>query len=313
MSRRVLVSAPYMQPALDEYRSVFDEHKIELVVPPVHERLSEADLLQWLDGVDGVISGDDQFTKRVFQSAPKLKVIAKWGTGIDSIDCEAARRYGVQVLNTPGAFSDPVADTVMGYVLAFARRLPWMDADIRAGRWEKRLSVALKECTLGIIGVGNIGKAVIRRAISFGMTVLGNDIVELSVEFIAGTNLQVVSKDELLSRADFVSLNCTLNRISHHLIGEREFDLMQGSAYLINTARGPLIDERALVEALQGNRIAGAALDVFEQEPLPSDSPLRALDNCLLAPHSANSSPEAWRRVHESTIRNLLAGLGITT
>lgn len=309
MTWRVLVSAPYMQRALDEYRPQFDKRDIELIVPPVRERLSEAELLEWIDNVDGVIAGDDQFTEQVLQEAPRLKVISKWGTGIDSIDCEAAERLGIRVCNTPGAFTDPVADTVMGYVLTFGRQLSWMDRDMREGRWEKRQSVSLRECTLGVIGVGDIGKAVIRRAVAFGMAVLGNDIVDLPTLFVTETGLEVLSKDELLCRADFVSLNCTLNPTSYHLIGERELGLMKPTTYLINTSRGPVIDEPALVNALQQDQIAGAALDVFEEEPLPADSPLRKFDNVLLAPHNANSSPAAWQRVHENTIRNLLEGL----
>lgn len=309
MIRRVLVSAPYMLPVLDEYRPVFAEHDIELVVPPVRERLSEAQLLPLVSDIDGVICGDDQFTERVLRAAPRLKVISKWGTGIDSIDRQAAQRLDIRVCNTPGAFTDPVADTVMGYVLTFARQLPWMDRDIRERRWQKHSCVSLRECVLSVVGVGNIGKAVIRRAVAFGMRVLGNDIVEIPVSFVAATGLEVVSLDELLTSADFVSLNCTLNPTSYHLIGERELSLMKPTAYLINTSRGPVIAESALVRALQQHQIAGAALDVFEEEPLPLDSPLRTLDNCLLAPHNANSSPEAWRRVHENTIRNLLEGL----
>jgi len=309
MTWRVLISTPYMQPVPDEYGPVFAENNVELVVPPVRERLSEAELLEWIGDIDGVVAGDDQFTKRVLQQAPRLRIISKWGTGIDSIDREAAERLGIRVCNTPGAFTDPVADTVMGYVLTFARQLPWMDRDIRDGRWQKRPCVSLRECVLGVIGVGNIGKAVVRRAVAFGMAVLGNDILELPTSFVAETGLEVVSKDELLTRADFVSLNCTLNPTSYHLIGQRELASMKPTAYLINTSRGPVVDEQALVKALQRGQIAGAALDVFENEPLPSDSPLCELDNCLLAPHNANSSPKAWRRVHENTIQNLLQGL----
>ena len=309
MTRKVLVSAPYFQPVLDEYLSIFTQNGIEPVAPPVRERLSEAELLEWVADVDGVICGDDQFTERVLRSAPKLKVISKWGTGIDSIDKEAARRLGIAVRNTPDAFTHPVADTVLGYILCFARQLPWMDRDIRAGRWEKRPSVALRERTLGVIGVGNVGKAVIRRAVAFGMDILGNDIVEIPHQFVAETGLRIVSKQQLLEDADFISLNCDLNPTSRHIVAGRELALMKTTAYLINTARGPLVEEAALVKALKDGGIAGAALDVFEAEPLPEDSQLRHLDNCLLAPHNANSSPEAWEKVHRSTIRNLLEEL----
>jgi len=157
--------------------------------------------------------------------------------------------------------------------------------------------------------VGDCGKAVVRRAVSFGMRILGNDIVELPDDFVSATGLEVVSLEKLLATADFVSLNTDLNATSYHLIGKAQLELMKADAYLINTSRGPVVEEPALIEALQQGRIAGAALDVFETEPLPVNSPLRTLDNCLLAPHTANSSPKAWERVHENTVRNLLDGL----
>lgn len=309
MTWRVLVSAPYLQPVLREYQEVFDNNCIEVVVPTVRERLSEVELLQWIGDIDGVICGDDQFTERVLRMAPRLRVISKWGTGIDSIDLRTAAELGIQVCNTSDAFTDPVADTVLAYILCLARQLPWIDRDIRKGLWNKRTLVSLRECTLGVIGVGNIGKAVIRRATVFGMVVLGYDIVEIPEAFVAETGLQLLPKHELLRQADFVSVNCDLNPTSFHLISKLEFELMKPSAYLINTARGPIVDEPMLIQALQERRLAGAALDVFEVEPLPEDSPLRGMDNVLLAPHNSNGSPKAWRRVHENTIRNLIEGL----
>lgn len=311
MKWKILVSAPYMQPVLDQYRHVFEMNNIEPIIPPVNERLSEEELLPWVGDIDGVICGDDRFTERVLRSAPRLKVISKWGTGIDSIDREAAACLGIAVKNTPNAFSEPVADTVLGYILCLARQLPWMDRDIRGGRWQKRLCVSLRECTLGVIGVGNVGKAVVRRACALGMHVLGNDIVEIATDFLQETGIEMTTKGNLLQRSDFVSLNCDLNPTSFHLMGKLEFELMKPTAYVINTARGPLIDETALVDALRLGQVAGAALDVFEEEPLLIDSPLREFQNVLLAPHNANSSPRAWERVHENTIRNLLEGLGI--
>ena len=309
MKWKVLVSAPYMLPVLDEYREVLEENGASLVVAEVNERLSEDELLPLVPDIHGVICGDDQFTERVLRAGPRLKVISKWGTGVDSIDVEAAQRLGIQVCNTPGAFTDPVANTVMGYILAFARRLPWLDRDIRAGQWTKLPGLALHECTLGIVGLGNIGQAIARRAVAFGMSLLGTDIVEVPAPFLEATGMKVLPLNDLLARSDFMSLNCTLNPSTLRLIGQQELALMKHTAYLINTCRGPVVDEAALVRALQERRIAGAALDVYQNEPLPADSPLRSLDNCLLAPHNANSSPSAWERVHENTIHNLLRGL----
>ncbi len=314
MTRKVLVSAPYMQPVVDRFRELFEKNDIELLIPPVTERLEEDELLEYVRDIDGAICGDDRFTRRVLQAAPKLKVISKWGTGIDSIDQEACRELGIALRNTPNAFSEPVADTVMAYVLSFARQVVHLDREMQQGKWEKLPGISLRECTLGVIGVGNVGKAVVRRAIAFSMQVLGNDIVDLPPEFLAETGIRMLSREQLLRDSDFVSLNCDLNPTSYHLIGERELSLMKPTAYLINTARGPIVEQPALVKALQAGQLAGAALDVFEAEPLPLDSPLRGMANVLLAPHNANSSPQAWERVHQNTIRNLLEVLneGVT-
>jgi len=308
----ILFSAPYMLPFLDRFRPVLERHGLTLITPLVKERLGEQELLRHAGQFDGTICGDDQYTARVLEACqPRLKVISKWGTGIDSIDSTAASRLGIQVFRTPNAFTLPVTDSVFGYMLAFARRQPWMDRGMRGGRWEKLPGRALHECTLGVIGVGTIGKVVARRARAFGMTVLGNDIVEIDPVFLAETGIEMTSLASLLARADYVSVNCDLNPTSQHLINSQTLAQMRPQAVLINTARGPIVDEPALVAALQAGTIAGAALDVFEVEPLPADSPLLGMDQVMLAAHNANSSPAAWERVHWNTIRNLLLGLGL--
>ncbi len=311
MALRVLLSAPYMVPIVDRFRPIFEANGIQLIVPEVIERLSEEQLMAYAGEVDGVLCGDDRFSVSVLEAyTPRLKVISKWGTGIDAIDSDAAARLDVQVCNTPGAFTDPVADSVMSFLLAFARSVPWMDRAMKAGRWEKIPGRALRECTLGVVGVGNIGKAVLRRARSFGMRLLGNDIVEIDQAFLWDVGVEMVTLDQLLSLADFVSLNCDLNPSSYRLIDRAAFIKMRPDAVLINTSRGQVIDENALIEALQRGQIAGAGLDVFEDEPLPEDHPFMSMDNVLLSPHNANSSPGAWERVHKNSIRNLFEGLG---
>lgn len=312
MSKVVLLSAPYMLPTRERFRPALAKYGIELLTPEVNERL-EANELQKLAGqFDGAICGDDRFTAKVLVAcAPRLKVISKWGTGIDSIDRIAAQKLGIAVCNTPDAFVDAVADSVMAYVLAFARQTPWMDAAVKSGEWRKLPGRALSECTLGVIGVGRIGKAVLRRAQAFGMRLLGNDVIEMPADFLSEVNVKMTGLDELLAQADFISLNCDLNPTSHHIINAAALANVKPSAVLVNTARGPLIDEPELIAALREQRLAGAGLDVFEMEPLPADSPLRSMGNVLLAPHNSNASPSAWERVHWKTIRNLLDGLGI--
>lgn len=306
---RVLVSAPYAMPVIDRYRAELAEAGCDVIVAPVRERLSEEELLPLVGDVDGIICGDDRLTDRVLAAAPRLKVISKWGTGIDSIDRDAAGRRGIAVRNTPNAFSEPVADTVMGYILLFARQLETMNRDVKGGRWVKPQLVALRETTLGVVGTGHCGKAVVRRAVAFGMRVLGHDPAPMPEEFLASTGIRMVPLDKLLQEADFVTLNPDLNPTSVHLMNDRTFARMKPSAYLINASRGPVVEEAALARALERKLIAGAALDVFEQEPLPAESPLRRFDTCWVAPHNANSSPMAARHVHDRTIHNLLEEL----
>jgi D-3-phosphoglycerate dehydrogenase / 2-oxoglutarate reductase len=308
----VLVSAPYMVPIFDRFRPVFEHHELDVILAKVPERLSEDDLLAYAGRFDATVCGDDCYTARALEAcAPRLKVISKWGTGIDSIDQTAAARLGIKVYRTVNAFTLPVADTVMGYMLAFARQQPWLDRAMKTGQWQKLLGRSLSECTLGVIGVGHCGQAVLRRARVFGMKLLGNDILEIAPDFILENGVEMTSLEDLLKRADFVSLNPDLNPTSYHLINAPSLGLMKPTAVLINASRGSVVDEPALIEALHKGTIAGAALDVFEQEPLPAHSPLLKMDNVMLAPHNANSSPAAWDRVHRNTIRNLLEGLGI--
>lgn len=301
-----------MIPFVDRFKSVFDQYGIELIVPNVPERMEEEDLLKYAGQFDGAICGDDRYTERVIAAcAPRLKVISKWGTGIDSIDASACSRYEIRIGRTLNAFTLPVADTVLGYILAFARCQPWMDKEMKSGNWQKIAGKSLSECMLGVIGVGNIGKAVTRRACAFGMKVYGTDIVDIDHAFITETGIEMTDLPSLLSNSDFVSINCDLNPTSYHLMNSDTFALMKPNAVLINSARGPIVDEKALILALQNGQIGGAALDVFEHEPLPLDSPLLKMDNVMLAPHNSNSSPIAWERVHWNTIRNLVEGLGL--
>jgi D-3-phosphoglycerate dehydrogenase len=307
---KILVSAPYLQLVLQQYRAQLESRGAELLVPTVNERLSEDELLRLVGDIDGVIAGDDHFTAKVLDKAsPRLKVISKWGTGIDAFDLETCKKLGVAVRNTPGAFTDPVADSIMGYILNFARKLPLMDQQIKAGVWDKIPGKALHETTLGIIGFGNIGQAVAKRARGFGMRVIANDIKQMPLDVIEESGAEMMGLDKLLRNSDFVSVNCDLNPTSIRLMTARKFSMMKSDAVIINLARGPIVDEKALIDALQTGRIAGAALDVFEQEPLPGDNPLKSMSNVMLAPHNSNSSPEAWERVHQNTVQNLLREL----
>jgi len=310
---KVLVTAPRAVQAIGQYRAVLEPAGCVVAAHPSAERLTEEELLPLVSDTDALVCGDDRVSSRVLAAGARLKVIAKWGTGIDSIDLEAARSRGVQVCNTPGAFSEPVADTVLGYLLLFTRQLDRMTTDIREGRWEHVGLRSLSECTLGIIGFGDIGRAVARRAVACGMRILVCDLKPLPPELAAPLRVQMAGLQDLLAQSDFVTLHADLRADNHHLLNAAHLALLKPTAILINTARGGLVDEAALVTALRTGRLAGAALDVFEQEPLPVGSPLREMPNVYLAPHNANASVVAAERVHARTIRNVLVALGLQT
>lgn len=306
----VLISAPYMLPFMDRFTPVLESYGLKVIIPPVFERLEAEEILGYAGQFDGTICGDDRYTAEVIEAcSPRLKVISKWGTGIDSLDQFAAERYGVKIYRTPNAFTVPVAESVLGSMLSFARNLPWMDRAMKSGEWEKIPGHTLSESVLGVIGVGNIGKAVIRRARPFGMKILGNDIVEIAPDFLIEEGVEMTSLEDLLSRADYISLNTSLTPSAYHLINAESLIHVKANAVLINTCRGPVVQEEALIAALQEGRLRGAALDVFEEEPLPQVSPLLKMNNVMLSPHNTNSSPYFWERVHWNSIRNLLIGL----
>lgn len=309
MNWKVLVTAPYMLPVLDRFADFFAEHGIEAITADVNERMEEEDLLPLLGGIHGVICGDDRFTAKVMNAAPDLKVISKWGTGIDSIDKDEAEKRGIRVCRTIDAFTEPVADSALGYMLSFARRLPWMDKQMKNGIWDKIPGRALNECTVGVIGIGATGSAVLRRAQSFGAELLGTDIRDVHPGHIKSLGVEVTTFDDLLERSDFVSVHCDLNKTSDHLMSTTAFNKMKKTAVMLNLARGPVVDEKALIAALKAGEIAGAALDVYEHEPLPANSALLKMDNVMLAPHNSNSSPTAWEVIHWSTLNQLLDGL----
>jgi D-3-phosphoglycerate dehydrogenase len=306
---RVLITCPAVQQSIDRYRERFAAQDVEIELPPVVQQLKESELLEIIDRYDGMIAGDDEVTAGVLKKGKRLRVISKWGVGLDAIDLKAAQESGIHVFNTPDVFGDEVADVVIGYIVMLARQLHKIDQIVRNGKWLKIQGRSLRDKVLGIVGLGSIGQALVRRATALGMSVHGIDPVPIPHSLVEGTGLRLVQWEELLEHSDFISLNCNLTITNRHMIGSREFALMKSGVCLINTARGALIDEIALVEALETGKVGGAALDVFEQEPLPAESPLRGFENCILGTHNSSNALEAVLRVNELAIANLIKGL----
>ena len=310
--KTVLITAPYMLPFMHRFTPSMENFGLKVVVPEGLERPEAEDLLQIAGQFDGTICGDDRYTPEVIAACvPRLKVITKWGTGIDAIDQEAAAEHGVKVMNTPNAFTVPVSESVLTAILCFARNVPWMDKAMKTGEWKKINGHTLSESTVGVIGVGNIGKAVLRRVRTFGAKLYGYDIVDIAPDFVLENNVEMTDLRTLLEKSDYVCLCPSLTPSSRKIMNAETLSWMKPTAVLVNASRGPVVDEPALIEALQAGKLRGAALDVFEFEPLPKDSPLMQMDNVLLSPHNTNSSPFYWERVHWNSIRNLLIGLDI--
>jgi D-3-phosphoglycerate dehydrogenase len=300
-----------MQQVLGQVRSVLDDAGLELVVPQfTSQHLNEEELLGLLPGCIGIIAGDDQLTARVMVRVPELRTISKWGVGVDAIDVGYARGQGISVTNTPGMFDDEVADVALGYLLLLARQLHRIDADVRAGRWSKPAGRSLAGMSVGVVGLGGIGSAFARRALVLGMTVIACDPASEARHRASQLGIDLVSLDDLVRQADVVSLMAPLTPLTRHLLDADRLSRMKPGSYLVNTARGPLIDQDALVNALRSGHISAAALDVFEEEPLPSDHPLTRLENVVLGSHNASNTHEANLRTSRLAALNLLRSLG---
>ncbi|MBS7621661.1 D-glycerate dehydrogenase [Candidatus Bathyarchaeota archaeon] len=255
----------------------------------------------------------DKIDAEVFDAAPKLKIVAQMAVGFDNIDVAEATKRGIYVTNTPGVLTETTADFAWALLMAVARRVVEADKYVRTGQWKVSwhpsmlLGRDVYGATLGIVGAGRIGTAVARRAKGFNMKILYYDVVPMPPEIEKELDAKRVDLDTLLRESDFVSIHVPLMKETYHLINEEKLRLMKKTAYLINNSRGPVVDEKALYKALKEGWIAGAALDVFEQEPTPVDNPLLGLDNVVVAPHISSASYETRSRMAEMVAENLVA------
>ena len=254
-------------------------------------RWTEAQMIDLVHDADALVVGTEPVTEAVLDAAPRLRIVARCGTGYDTVSVQAARQRGIVVTYTPGANNEAVADMAMGLILALARQILQEDASVRAGEWRRMPAVDVWRKTLGVIGLGGTGKSLLKRAVGFEMRLLAHDVAP-DAAFVSKHGVRLLPLDELLREADFVSVHVPLSAQTRGLIGQRELRLMKSTAFLVNTARGGIVDEGALAEALREGIIAGAGVDVFEHEP-PGASPLLSLRNAVLTPHVAGRTPQS--------------------
>ncbi len=308
---KVFVTREIPDKGLNMILERFDAKVWREYTPPPKEVIIEE-----VKSVDALVTLlTDKIDKEVLDAAKNLKIIAQYAVGYDNIDVEECTRRGIYVTNTPEVLTESTADFTWTLILAVARRVVEADKFVRSGEWEKSktgwhpkmlLGTDVHGKTLGIIGLGRIGTAVARRAKGFNMKVIYYSR-KRKEELEKELGLEFVDFETLLKEADFVSIHVPLTKETFHLIGERELKLMKNTAFLINTSRGKVVDEKALYKALKKKWIAGAALDVFEEEPTPADNPLLKLENVVVAPHIASASHETRSKMAEMVAKNLIA------
>jgi D-3-phosphoglycerate dehydrogenase len=275
--------------------------EVDVRFPDLDRPLDEDEMVELVRDCAGLIVGVDPVTPRVLEAGP-LRVVVKYGSGMDNIDVEAARSLGVQVSSTPGTNARSVAELAIALLLTLARNVALHDRGVRAGSWRRFTGVELAGKQLGIVGYGAIGREVARIARGLDMNVVAHD------PLVEEADVDLVPLDELYAASDVVSLHLPLTDETRGLVGARELAVMKPTAFLINTARGGLVDESALADALRSGRLAGAALDGFEVEPL-GDSPLRQLENVVFSPHAGASTYDAVLRTAAQAVDQLLADL----
>jgi D-3-phosphoglycerate dehydrogenase / 2-oxoglutarate reductase len=253
--------------------------------------VTEDEIINAAKDADGIVTGAVLITSKVLKSLPKLKVVVRYGVGYDNIDVDAASEAGVVVAYIPDYCYEEVSNHAIGMLLALSRKMVIQNNLLKSGKWKEAAAARppmgpIFGETLGIIGTGNIGRLSSRKGAAFGLKVIGYDpYVERNLVYPYGVTF--VDLPTLLKESDYISIHVPLNKETHHMIGEKELTMMKPTAYLINTARGRVVDEKALIKALQDKKIAGAGIDVFEQEPTPPENPLLHMDNVVVTPHSA--------------------------
>lgn len=293
---KVLVTCPPMLGQMEQFTEYARQKGIELVAANVTQVLSEEQLIDSLPRFDGWIIGDDPASRQVFTAAKagKLRAAVKWGIGTDNVDFDVCQELSIPISNTPHMFGAEVADIAIGYIVGLARQTFYIDREVRAGKWPKPAGMSISGKKVGILGFGDIGKSLAKRLSGFDVEVIAFDpFADRNSEY---TFVKFANFPERLDECDFLVLTCSLNESNHHIINQKTLIFMKLGSMIVNVARGPLIDELALIDSLESNHIAAAALDVFEYEPLGLDNRLRHMDQCIFGSHNSSNTVEAVKR-----------------
>ena len=306
---RVAITCTHLIRDIEDYRENFAEAGLELVLPEVPgQELRGDELVSAMEGISGVIAGDDHFTSDVLAQLPGLRVISKWGIGLDAIDLDDAAERGVTVTNTPGMFGNEVAEQGLAYLFALVRGIIDVDRTVRAGGWPKPVGRSLASLTVHVIGLGDIGRTLAEKLLALGLSVTGSDPSTESTTWAQLVGVELGDAKALAASADAVMIAAPLNPATQGMVDAEFISAMKPGSWLINIGRGPIVVGAALADAIESGHLLGAALDVFEVEPLEDDR-LRQLPNLILGSHNASNTYEACHRTHAQAIQNLIDNL----
>jgi len=305
---KVLVTCPPMLGMKEHFVPIMESYGVEAVCPDVIQTLTVEELIELVPKHDGWIIGDDPATAEVFEAgkAGSLKAAVKWGIGVDNVDFDACNRLGIPIINTPDMFGPEVADIALGYVIALARETFFIDRAIRKGKWPKNRGISLAGKKVGVIGQGDIGFNTATRLLACGMDVIAWDP---GMSEARDSRIKLVAWPEQVEYCDFLVFTCSLNDKNHHLLNKNILDKCKQDVRIVNVARGPLVNEVDLCSALEVGKVHSAALDVFEEEPLPMESPLREIPLCIFGSHNGSNTSDAVMKTNERAIERLMGFL----
>lgn len=311
MKKSILITCPPMLEMREQFLPYLDSKGISTHCPDVVQTMSEEQLVELVPEFDGWIIGDDPATRDVFEAGKrgKLKAAVKWGVGVDNVDFEACRELAIPIANTPNMFGSEVADVAMGYVTGLARETFQIDREIRAGDWPKNCGVSLSGKCVGLVGYGDIGKNTAKRLLAADMSIRCYDPAFTDTD--GGPGIEFCAWPERLETCDFLVFTCSMNDANRHMFNRETLAACKPGVRVVNVARGSLIDEQALIEGLQSGHVYSAALDVFEQEPLPADSPLREMPRCIFGSHNGSNTSDAVAKTNDCAIAKLLGFLSV--
>jgi len=301
---KVLVTPRSFSSTSEKPKKILEDKKYELIYNDKGRPYSKKEMIDLVKDIDGIIVGIDYLGKEVIEEANRLKVISKYGVGTDNIDIEEAAKKNIIVTNTPTANNQAVADLAFCHIMSLARKITKANNSTKSGEWERFIGNSVYKKNLGIIGLGKIGKALVKRAKGFDMNILAYDVYP-DQKYAKDNDIKYVKLPELYKKSDFISVHVPLNSQTKNLIGKKEFEIMKDSAFLINTSRGGIVNEDDLYEALKNNKIKGAAMDAFINEP-PKNSPLKELENIIMTSHNGAYTEEAIEKMGVQAAENLI-------